>query len=62
MMNRRYTRLTKAFSKKLSHLKAAISFYFPYYNLFRVHPSLGVTPAMKGRIADHVWSIEQLLA
>jgi transposase-like protein/IS1 family transposase len=32
MAMRRFTRLTNAFSKKLSHLKAAIALHFAYYN------------------------------
>jgi transposase-like protein/IS1 family transposase len=36
MMSRRFTRLTNAFSKKLSHLKAAITLHFGFYNFCRV--------------------------
>jgi hypothetical protein len=31
-------------------------------NLCRVHSSLQVTPAMEAGIADHVWSLSELLA
>jgi len=58
---RRFTRLTNAFSKKLSRLKAAVVLHFAYYNLCRVHSSLRVTPAMEAGIADHVWRIQELL-
>jgi IS1 family transposase len=58
---RRFTRLTNAFSKKLSHLKAAIALHFAYYNFCRVHSSLRVTPAMEAGLSDHVWSIQELL-
>jgi len=61
MAMRRFTRLTNAFSKKLSHLKAAVALHFAYYNFCRVHGSLRVTPAMEAGIADHVWSIAELL-
>jgi transposase-like protein/IS1 family transposase len=61
MMNRRFTRLTNAFSKKLSHLKAAITLHFAYYNFCRIHQTLRQTPAMAAGITDHVWSIEELL-
>jgi transposase-like protein/IS1 family transposase len=61
MAMRRFTRLTNAFSKKLSHLKAAIALHFAYYNFCRVHSSLRVTPAMEAGLADHVWSIPELL-
>jgi transposase-like protein/IS1 family transposase len=62
MAMRRFTRLTNAFSKKLSHLKAAVALHFAYYNFCRVHSSLRVTPAMEAGLADHVWSIAELLA
>jgi hypothetical protein len=62
MAMRRFTRLTNAFSKKLSHLKAAVALHFAWYNFVRVHSSLRVTPAMQAGIADHVWGLEELLA
>lgn len=62
MAMRRFTRLTNAFSKKLSHLKAAIALHFAYYNFCRVHSSLRVTPAMEAGLTDHVWSIRELLS
>lgn len=58
---RRFTRLTLGFSKKLSHLKAAVALHFAYYNFCRVHSSLRVTPAMEAGIATHIWSIAELL-
>ncbi len=61
MAMRRFTRLTNAFSKKLSHLKAAVALHFAYYNFCRVHSSLRVTPAMEAALTDHVWSIAELL-
>jgi hypothetical protein len=62
MAMRRFTRLTNAFSKKLSHLKAAVALHFGYYNFCRVHSSLRVTPAMEAGLTDHVWSIAELLS
>jgi hypothetical protein len=32
-----------------------------YYNFSRVHQTLRVTPAMEVGIADHVWSIEEIV-
>jgi hypothetical protein len=61
MMSRRFTRLTNAFSKKLSHLKAAISLHFAFYNLCRLHTSPRVTTAMQSGITDHIWNLEELL-
>jgi transposase-like protein/IS1 family transposase len=62
MHMRRFTRLTNAFSKKLSHLKAAVALHFAWYNFVRVHKSLRCTPAMEAGIADHVWAIDELLS
>ena len=62
MSMRRFTRLTNAFSKKLENHAAMLAAYFRYYNFGRVHQTLRVTPAMEAGIADHVWSIEEIVA
>ena len=54
MSNRRFTRLTNAFSKKLENHCHALAVFFMFYNFCRVHQSLRVTPAMEAGIADHV--------
>ncbi len=59
---RRFTRLTNAFSKKVDNLKAAVALHFMHYNFARVHQTLRVTPAMEAGIADHVWSIDEIIA
>ncbi len=61
MSNRRMTRLTNAFSKKLENHKAAMALHFANYNLCRVHRSLRVTPALAAGVTDHVWTVEELL-
>jgi IS1 family transposase len=58
---RRFTRLTNAFSKKWENHWAAVALWFAFYNWCRVHKSLRVTPAMAAGIADHVWSVRELL-
>jgi len=58
---RRFTRLTNGFSKKLSHLKAAVNLFMAWYNLCRVHKTLKVTPAMEAGITDHIWNLQELL-
>ena len=62
MSMRRFTRLTNAFSKKVENHSAAVALYFMYYNFARIHQTLRVTPAMEAGIADHVWSIEEIVA
>jgi hypothetical protein len=61
MSQRRFGRLTNGFSKRLGHHVAAVALYVAHYNLCRVHKSLGKTPAMAPGIADHVWSIGELV-
>jgi hypothetical protein len=55
MAMRRFTRLTNAFSKKLTYLKAALSLHFAWYDWVRVHQTLRVTPAMQAGISNRVW-------
>jgi IS1 family transposase len=62
MSMRRFTRLTNAFSKKIDNHVAAIALHFMHYNFCRVHRTLRVTPAMEAGLAQHVWSIEELVA
>jgi len=60
---RRLTRLTNAFSKKLSNLEAAVTLYVAFYNFCRGHQTLkGATPAMAAGLSDHVWTIAEMLA
>ena len=62
MNMRRFTRLTNAFSKKVENHMAAINLYFMHYNFGRVHQTLKTSPAVKAGIADHVWSVEEIVA
>jgi hypothetical protein len=62
MGNRRFTRLTNAFSKKLENHRHACALYFMHYNFCRIHQTLRVTPAMGAGIADQVWSLEEIAA
>jgi len=58
---RRFTRLTNGFSKKLDNHRAAVAIHFMHYNFARVHKTLRVTPAMEAGLADHVWTMEELV-
>jgi IS1 family transposase len=61
MHNRRFTRLTNAFSKKLENHMHAISLHFMFYNFCRQHASLRVSPAMQAGISDHLWGMEEVV-
>lgn len=61
MSQRRFTRLTNGFSKKLENHMAAVALYVAHYNFCRVHEAHRVTPAMHLCLTDHVWTIGGLL-
>lgn len=61
MSMRRFTRLTNAHSKKLENLTCAVALHFAYYNFCRVHSTLKTTPAVAAGIADHVWTLKDLI-
>lgn len=62
MGNRRFTRLTNAFSKKVENHEHMLALFFCYYNFCRVHQSLRVTPAMEAGVSNKLWSIEDIVA
>lgn len=58
---RRFTRLALGFSKKVDNLIAATALYVAHYNYGRWHSTLNKTPAMAAKLADHRWTMEELL-
>ena len=61
MHNRRFTRLTNAFSKKVENHLASLAIHYMHYNFVRIHQSLRVTPAMAANVTDSLWSVEDLV-
>ena len=62
LFNRRFTRLTLGFSKKLPNLKLSVALFIAHFNFCRIHGSLEKqTPAMAAGLTDHVWSVTELL-
>ncbi|MBN2271674.1 MAG: SAM-dependent chlorinase/fluorinase, partial [Sedimentisphaerales bacterium] len=62
MTNRRFTRLTNAFSKRWRNHEHAIALHYFHYNFCRKHLSLGMTPAMAAGLAVKPWTIETIVA
>ncbi|MDQ1481372.1 MAG: hypothetical protein QOI44_2233, partial [Actinomycetota bacterium] len=66
MHQRRYTRLTNAFSKRVEQHAASVALHFAYYNLCRPHETLSgkgrgkVTPAMAAGVEKYPWSLTQI--
>ena len=62
MHNRRFTRLTNAFSKKfISHVRM-VALYTVWYNWVCIHKTLKVTPAMAAGITDKLMGMEDIVA
>jgi IS1 family transposase len=62
MGNRRFTRLTNAFSKKVENHEHMLALFFCYYNFCRIHKTLRVTPAMQAGISTRVWELSDIVA
>jgi hypothetical protein len=62
MQNRRFTRLTNAFSKKWENHQLMFALFVAWYNFCRPHMTLGTTPAVVAGIAKDKWSLGRLLA
>ena len=61
MQMRRFTRLTNTFSKKVENYAYHGALHAVHSNSCRIHKSLRVTPAMEAGIADHMWTLDELV-
>jgi transposase-like protein/IS1 family transposase len=61
LFNRRFTRLTLGYSKKIENLRHSTALFIAHFNLCRVHGTHKQTPAMAAGLTDHVWSVAELL-
>ena len=61
MGNRRFTRRTNAFSKKIENHVHMLSLYFVYYNFVRIHMSLRCSPAMEAGLTKTLHDIERIV-
>jgi IS1 family transposase len=61
MRNRRLTRLTNGFSKKLENLEHSIALHFFVYNFITRHMTIRMPPALKAHVTDHVWTFAELV-
>ena len=62
MHMRRFTRLTNAFSKKLTMHEHSVALHFMHYNFVRVHQTLRVTPAIAAGVTSKLWEIADVVA
>jgi len=62
MKNRRFTRLTNAFSKKAENHEYGVAITMMHHNFCRIHQTLRCTPAMEAGVASHVWEAKDVIA
>ncbi len=62
LFNRRFTRCTLGYSKKLDNLRHAVALFVWHFNFARVHSAHGKTPAQAAGLADRAWTVAELLA
>ena len=62
MCNRRFTRLTNAFSKKLENHIASLVIHYMHYNFVRIHETLRMTPTMAAGVTAHLWDVEDIVS
>ena len=62
MHNRRFTRLTNAFSKKFESHVHMVAIWTVWYNWIRIHKTLRVSPAMEASLTDRLWTFEEIVA
>ena len=62
MKNRRFTRLTNAFSKVWRNHRASVALTVAHFNLCKMHSAIRMTPAMKAGLTNRIWSVGELLA
>jgi len=59
--NRRFTRLTNAFSKKAENHEHSVAIHTMHYNFVRIHQTLRCTPAMVAGVSATLWEIEDMV-
>ena len=60
--NRRYTRLSNGFSRKLRNHAASVALNYFAYNFIQIHSSLRTSPAQAAGVTDRLWSVTDLVA
>lgn len=61
MGNRRFTRKTNAFSKKIENHSHAMALHYMYYNFVRIHQTTRVTPAMAAGVSNKLWELGDIV-
>lgn len=61
MGNRRFTRLTNAFSKKAANHAHSVAIHTMHYNFVRLHQTLRCSPAMAAGVSKNLWELSDMV-
>lgn len=61
IFNRRFTRLTLGYSKKLENLRLSVALFVCYWNFCWRHSTTKQSPAQACGLTDRVWTVQELL-
>jgi len=61
MGNRRFTRLTNAFSKKAENHAHMVALHMMYYNFVRIHQTIKCSPAMAAGVTTKLWELSDMV-
>lgn len=61
MSNRRFTRLTNAFSKKLENHAHMMAVHFMNYNYARKHATIKTSPAIEAGVTGQIWTMGNIV-
>ena len=61
LFNRRFTRLTLGYSKKLENLRFSVALFVCYWNWCWQHTTTKQTPAQASKLTDHAWTVQELI-
>ncbi len=62
MSNRKFTRLTNAFSRKAENHAHSIALHYMHYNFVRIHKTLRCSPAMAAGVSSKLWNMADIIA
>jgi len=59
--NRRYTRLSNGFSRKVRNHEASVALNYFAYNFVRIHRTLRTSPAMAAGVTNKLWDVADIV-
>jgi IS1 family transposase len=62
LFNRRFTRKTLGYSKKLANHRWSMIIQAAHFNFCRVHSTIEMTPAQAAGLTDHAWMALELIS